>query len=286
MELHDHGLASDLDMMRRHGFERRQVMRWLLAGAATLPLMSCGGGSDAAGTASGGASTGTAGTETAATPGTGACTVVPEETGGPYPADGTNTNGGSIINVLNQSGVVRGDIRASFNGATGVAAGVPLTIKLQLLNASGGCASLAGYAVYLWHCDREGLYSLYSSGVTAQNYLRGVQETDSAGNLVFTTIFPGCYAGRMPHVHFEVYPSLAKAASAANRLKTSQFTFPMATLNEAYTASGYTASVRNLAQISYATDNVFADGTSLQMATVTGNATDGYVATLVIAVNG
>ncbi|MEG1327545.1 MAG: intradiol ring-cleavage dioxygenase, partial [Janthinobacterium sp.] len=105
MELHDHGLTSDLDMMRRHGFERRQVMRWLLAGAATLPLMSCGGGSAAAGTASGGASTGTAGTETAATPGTGACMVIPEETGGPYPADGTNTNGGSIINVLNQSGV-------------------------------------------------------------------------------------------------------------------------------------------------------------------------------------
>ena len=163
---------------------------------------------------------------------------------------------------------------------------MPLTIKLQLLNASGSCASLAGYAVYLWHCDREGLYSLYLSGVTAQNYLRGVQETDSAGNLVFTTIFPGCYAGRMPHVHVEVYPSLAKAASASNRLKTSQFTFPMATLNEVYKASGYTASVRNLAQISYASDNVFSDGTSLQMATVTGNATQAYVVTLSIAVNG
>ena len=286
MELHDHGLASDLEMMRQAA-ERRKVLRWLLAGAATLPLVSCGGGSDASSTAaSSGASTGTSGTGTAATPTTGACTVIPEETGGPYPADGTNTNGGSIINVLNQSGIVRSDIRASFNGATGVAAGVPLTIKLQLLNASGNCASLAGYAVYLWHCDREGLYSLYSSGVTAKNYLRGVQETDSTGNLAFTTIFPGCYAGRMPHVHFEVYPSLAKAASAANRIKTSQFTFPMATLNEVYAASGYTASVRNLAQISYATDNVFSDGTSLQMATVTGNATDGYVVTLTVAVNG
>ncbi|MGK5028870.1 intradiol ring-cleavage dioxygenase [Janthinobacterium sp. MDT1-19] len=286
MELHDHGLASDLEMMRQAA-DRRKVLRWLLAGAATLPLVSCGGGSDASSTAaSSGASTGTSGMGTAATPTTGACTVIPEETGGPYPADGTNTNGGSIINVLNQSGVVRSDIRASFNGATGAAAGVPLTIRLQLLNASGNCASLAGYAVYLWHCDREGLYSLYSSGVTAQNYLRGVQETDSTGNLAFTTIFPGCYAGRMPHVHFEVYPSLAKAASAANRIKTSQFTFPMATLNEVYAASGYTASVRNLAQISYATDNVFSDGTSLQMAAVTGNATDGYVVTLTVAVNG
>ena len=285
MDLHDHGLASDLEMMRQLAVERRQVLRWLLAGAATLPLVSCGGGSDA-GASAGSGTTGTSGTATVTTPTTGACAVIPEETGGPYPADGTNTSGGSIVNVLNQSGVVRSDIRASFNGATGVAAGVPLSIKLQLLNASGSCASLAGYAIYLWHCDRDGLYSLYSNGVTGQNYLRGVQETDSAGNLVFTTIFPGCYAGRMPHVHFEVYPSVAKAASAANRIKTSQFTFPMATLNEAYAASGYAASVRNLAQISYATDNVFADGTSLQMATVTGNATDGYVATLVIAVNG
>lgn len=286
MELHDHALASDLEMMRRQAAERRQVLRWLLAGAATLPLVSCGGGSDASATAASGGAAGTGGTGTTATPATGACTVIPEETGGPYPADGTNTNGGSIVNVLNQSGVVRSDIRASFNGASGVAVGVPLSIKLQLINASGSCATLAGYAVYLWHCDRDGLYSLYSSGVTGQNYLRGVQQTDASGNLAFTTIFPGCYAGRMPHVHFEVYPSLEKAASAANRIKTSQFTFPMATLNEVYTASGYTASVRNLAQISYATDNVFSDGTSLQMASVTGNAADGYVVTLTVAVNG
>lgn len=248
MDLHDYGLASDLEMMRQAA-ERRQVLRWLLVGAATLPLSSCGGGSDASGTAADStASTGSSGGGTVTIPTAGTCPVIPEETGRPYPADGTNTNGGSIINVLNQSGVVRSDIRASFNGATVVAAGVPLTVKLHLLNASGSCASLAGYAVYLWHCDREGLYSLYSSGATAQNYLRGVQETDSAGNLAFTTIFPGCYAGRMPHVHVEVYPSLAKAASAANRLKTSQFTFPMATLNEVYAASGYMASVRKLAQ--------------------------------------
>ena len=286
MDLHDFGLASDLEMMQRQALERRRLLRWVLAGAASLPLISCGGSgaSDTAATSTSG-TTGS-GTTTTTTPASSACAVIPEETGGPYPADGTNTNGGSIINVLNQSGVVRSDIRSSFNGATGVAAGVPLTIRLQLVNANASCASLAGYAIYLWHCDRDGLYSLYSSGVTAQNYLRGVQETDASGNLGFTTIFPGCYAGRMPHVHFEVYPSLARAAAASNRIKTSQFTFPLATLNEVYTASGYTSSVRNLAQISYATDNVFSDGTSLQMAGVTGNATDGYIVTLTIGVNG
>jgi hypothetical protein len=88
----------------------------------------------------------------------------------------------------------------------------------------------------------------------------------------------------MPHVHFEVYASLAKASSASNRIKTSQFAFPLATCNEVYATSGYSASVRNLAQISFATDNIFSDGYSLQLATVTGNVTDGYVATLTVAV--
>lgn len=124
-----------------------------------------------------------------------------------------------------------------------------------------------------------------SSGLTGENYLRGVQETDSSGNVSFTTIFPGCYSGRIPHVHFEVYPTLAQANSSANKIKTSQFTFPMATLNEAYKATGYSASVTNLAQITYASDNVFSDGTSLQMVSVTGSASLGYVVTLTVAIS-
>ena len=115
--------------------------------------------------------------------------------------------------------------------------------------------------------------------------MRGVQEADSTGTVTFTTIFPGCYSGRMPHIHFEVYPSLAKATSAANRVKTSQFTFPMATLNEAYATTAYSTSSRNLASMSYATDNVFSDGTSLQMASVSGDAVNGYVVTLTIGVS-
>jgi protocatechuate 3,4-dioxygenase beta subunit len=126
---------------------------------------------------------------------------------------------------------------------------------------------------------------MYSSGITGENFLRGVQEADSQGVVTFQTIFPGCYDGRMPHVHFEVYPTLAKASSAANRVKTSQFAFPTATLNEAYASSGYATSVANLSRISYATDNVFSDGTALQMASVTGNATQGYVATLTVGVS-
>jgi len=281
-DTHEHSLAADLGAMLNLASNRRQTLRWLLAGASALPVLGCGGGSSA------GDSTSTATSTPTTTPTTtttnGSCAVIPEETGGPYPGDGTNSNNSGVVNVLTQSGVVRSDIRSSFNGPTGVAAGVPLTIKLQIVNANGGCAALSGYAVYLWHCDRDGNYSLYSSGVTDQNYLRGVQASDSNGNVTFQTIFPGCYSGRMPHVHFEVYPTLAKSTSAANRIKTSQFTFPMATLNEVYATAGYSASVRNLAQISYATDNIFSDGYALQMTSVTGNASDGYVVTLTVGV--
>ena len=111
-----------------------------------------------------------------------------------------------------------------------------------------------------------------------------MQATDSSGSVAFTSIFPGCYSGRVPHVHFEVYRSLAAATSASNRIKTSQFTFPVATCNEVYATTGYSASVRNMATISLSTDNIFSDGYSLQMTTVTGNATDGYVATLTVGV--
>ncbi|NVD73468.1 intradiol ring-cleavage dioxygenase [Duganella sp. BJB1802] len=283
---HEHSLAADLSAMLSLASDRRRTLRWLLAGASALPVLGCGGGGSSASDSSSAAATTTTPTTTTTTPTTGTCAVIPEETGGPYPGDGTNSNTSGVVNVLTQSGVVRSDIRSSFNGPTGVAAGVPLTIKLQIVNANGSCAVLSGYAVYLWHCDRDGNYSLYSNGVTDQNYLRGVQASDSGGNVTFQTIFPGCYSGRMPHVHFEVYPTLAKSTSAANRIKTSQFTFPMATLNEVYATAGYSTSVRNLAQISYATDNIFSDGYSLQMGTVTGNASDGYVVTLTVGVAG
>jgi len=284
MDAHDHGLAADLEAMMNMGSTRRRSLRWLLAGAATLPLIACGGGSDGtsadSSSSSSGSSTGSGSTGTTS----GSCTVIPEETGGPYPGDGTNSNASGIVNVLTQTGVVRSDIRSSFNGASGTAAGIPLTIKLKIVNANNSCGAAGEFAVYLWHCDREGRYSLYSSGVTDQNYLRGVQGADANGDLSFTTIFPGCYDGRMPHVHFEVYRSLGQSTSASNRIKTSQFTFPMATLNEVYATSGYSSSASNLARISYATDNIFSDGYSLQLVTISGNVTDGYVATLTVAV--
>ncbi|MFZ6774901.1 intradiol ring-cleavage dioxygenase [Undibacterium sp. SXout7W] len=298
MSKHHHTLEHDLNTLLDTATNRRTMLRWLTAGGASaISLAACGGSTTTGtsgttinvgattGTTSGSTSGTTTGTSSTGNTSSASCSVIPEETAGPYPGDGSNTSSGSIANALLLSGIIRSDIRSSIAGASGVAQGVPLTIKLQLVNTNASCASLTGYAIYLWHCDRDGNYSMYSSGVTGENYLRGVQETDSNGAVSFTTIFPGCYSGRIPHVHFEIYPSLSKASSAANKVKTSQFTFPMTTLSEVYQSTGYSTSVRNLAQISYASDNVFSDGTSLQMASMTGNATLGYTATLTVAIS-
>lgn len=92
--------------------------------------------------------------------------------------------------MLRESGIVRSDIRSSFGSASGVADGVPTTVTLVISDSASNCAPLAGAAVYLWHCDIDGRYSMYSQGVTDQNYLRGVQETADDGSVTFTTIFP------------------------------------------------------------------------------------------------
>jgi protocatechuate 3,4-dioxygenase beta subunit len=284
---HHHGLAVDLQTLIETAPDRRSVLRWLTLGsAAPLALMACGGGDSAtAATGSTTGSTGGTGSTTGTT--TGTCSVIPAETGGPYPGDGTNSNGSGIANALTLSGIVRSNIRASIVGSNTVAAGVPLTVTLKLVNAGASCASLAGYAVYLWHCTREGGYSMYSSGITAENYLRGVQVSDANGEVTFTTIVPGCYSGRWPHIHFEVFSSLAAATTlpAGDAVRTSQLALPKALCDTVYATSGYSASVSNFANISLSSDNVFGnDSAAQQMPTVSGSVAAGYTAALTVGV--
>lgn len=232
----------------------------LLAGASLLPFLGCS--SDAAGQS-------------------GQCARIPEETAGPYPGDGSNGP-----NALALSGIVRSDIRSSIAGATGVATGVPLTLTLTLVNVAASCAPLAGAAVYVWHCDALGRYSLYSSGATGQNWLRGVQQSDASGRVTFASIFPGCYPGRWPHIHVEVYPTAAAATASGARLATTQIALPQASCAEVYATGGYTGSAANLAQISLATDSVFSDGVTYELASATGSVAAGYGMTLTVGVRG
>lgn len=209
----------------------------------------------------------------------GPVTEVPDETGGPYPGDGSNG-----VNVLDDSGIVRSDIRSSFGSSTTVAQGVPLTIALTVRDAATG-AALVGKGVYLWHCDRDGQYSLYSSGVENENYLRGVQQTDASGTVTFTSIYPACYSGRWPHIHFEVYDDVATAVASGPIVKTSQIALPQEANALVYATSGYEQSVRNASQISLQSDNVFGDDGGIhQIATMAGSVAAGYTASLTIGV--
>lgn len=279
--LHEHAaLPGDLDLMMRRGALRRLGLAGL-AGLGPLALFGCGGGGDADTTAAGsdgGTSSGGASTSS--------CSVIPSETAGPYPADGSNSNGSVVVNALALSGIVRSDIRSSVGGASGTAPGVPLTVTLTLVDTGASCAGLAGYAIYLWHCTRDGSYSLYSAGVANENFLRGVQVSDVNGKVSFTTIFPGCYSGRWPHMHFEIYPSLASATSGSMDVKTSQLALPASACHQVYgTAEGYDSSAANLAAISLAGDNVFGDDqAATQVATVTGSVTAGFAASLTLGI--
>ena len=296
IEDHDRGLVFDLQTL-----SRRSALG-LFGGAGLLALVSCtvggsDGGSGSAGTtAAGTAAAGTTSAEPTATaptatettaPSTGetAATVtdyteIPEETAGPYPGDGSNGP-----NVLDDSGIVRSDIRSSFGSSTTTATGVPLSVELNIFDSANGWAPLAGAAVYIWHCDMDGEYSMYSRGLENENYLRGVQETDSVGRVRFTTIFPGAYSGRWPHIHFEVYSSVADATSEGRIKATSQVALPEAACNAVYATAGYEQSVRNMTQTTLRSDNVFGnDGGIHQIPTYSGDVTRGYSVALNVGV--
>jgi protocatechuate 3,4-dioxygenase beta subunit len=273
LEEHDRGLVFDLNTM-----DRRRVLKVLGFGglsAGLFTIVGCGP-SGATGTPLASAAA------TAASVASGAsCAVIPEETAGPFPGDGSNGP-----NVLSEDGVVRTDIRSSFGSSNTVAEGVPLAIKLTIQDAGGDCAPLAGAAVYLWHCDRDGGYSLYSQAVSDENYLRGVQEADDGGLVTFQSIFPACYSGRWPHIHLEVYPSLELAKDEGNRIATSQIALPKDACDLVYATDGYSQSIQNLSQVSLASDNVFRDDSAVrQLGTVTGDVAGGLTVTATIPVN-
>lgn len=264
---------------------RRRALQ-LLGGASLVGLLAaCGSSGDSSsgsssstttGAASGSGSSTTAAATTSGGAAASAGTEIPDETQGPYPADGSNGP-----NILGIDGIVRADITSSVGDLSGTADGVPLAVQLTVVDHSTG-SPVSGAAVYAWHCTADGQYSVYE--ITDQNYLRGVQAADSSGKLTFTTIFPGCYAGRWPHIHFEVYPSLEEATAGTASIKTSQLALPESDCASVYADSRYGNSSGNLGRLSLDTDNVFRDGWTEQLATVSGSAAGGYTASLLVRI--
>ena len=200
---------------------------------------------------------------TTGTTGSGTCTTSPSETAGPFP---TKT----------PSSLVTSDIRSDRTG-------VPLTAKITVNNKNSSCAALAGAIVDIWHCDKDGYYSEYggtgmqSANFTSVHFLRGRQTTDANGLVQFTTIFPGWYSGRAPHIHVHVY-----SASGTSLLVT-QIAFPTNICDTVYTtATNYYT--RGKQDTSNASDNIFSDSLASELATVTGSVSEGYVLSHIITV--
>jgi len=268
---HDRGLAADLEVMARRGSERRRVLALLIAGGSLAVA---------------GRSTGVRAADST-------CEPTPRETAGPFPADGSNTRRGERLDVLDQQGVLRSDIRRSFGTSSTVAEGVPFELRMRMVAARRACAPLAGHAIYIWQADRRGEYSLYQGAAERENYLRGVQVSDANGDVRFITIYPSCYGGRYPHIHFEIFRategSRARGPATANRLLVSQLAMPAEHCRHVYTqAAGYDGSRENFARMATATDGVFRDNTAAQLAAMTprlrGNPAEGYTGEVTIAV--
>ncbi len=250
------GLRRDLP----HMIGRRDALRWMTGAGLAGLLAACGFNAERG--------------EPTTTAAAGA--EIPDEAAGPFPADGSNGP-----NVLSFDGVVKADLTTSFGNATGTAEGVPVTFELTIVDAAGG-DPLPGAVVYLWHCTADGRYSIYE--IPDQNYLRGMQAADAAGKVAFSSVFPGCYPGRWPHCHFEVYASAGDATAGAGPMKTSQLALPRRDCEAVYADSRYGNSAASLARLSLDTDGVFRDGWDDQLAVVSGSPAEGYVAGLLVRV--
>ena len=262
---------------------RRRVLSLVGLGVGTVTLAACStatSGSTSDTSTSGSTSSGSSSGSSSGT--TTSDGEIPEETNGPYPADGTND-----VNILTESGIVRSDITSSLDGGTTVD-GVPLSLTLAVTDMVNDDAPFEGAAVYIWQCDAQGLYSMYSEGVEDETYLRGIQVADANGEVTFRTIVPGCYTGRWTHIHFEVYPDLDSATDVTNAIATSQLAFPPEMLTDIYALDTYAGSAENLAGVgtAIADDDIFGEGDwELQVPTFTGDLDTGYIGSLGVAID-
>ncbi|CCH53743.1 intradiol ring-cleavage dioxygenase [Fibrisoma limi BUZ 3] len=248
--------------MERKEFLKRGFSS-LLGIAAVLPaIQACKETTEIDPTSSTGTTTSTGSTNGSSSSN---CTVTPSETEGPFP-------------TKVPANFVRKDIRDDRTG-------IPMAMNITIRNANASCAALAGAIVDVWHCDKDGYYSEYggtgmqSANYTSVDFLRGRQTTDANGLVGFTTIFPGWYSGRTTHVHVHIYSASGKS------LLVTQIAFPYDITNAVYTTGqsyGYTKGAQDTRN---ERDNVFSDGFTTELATVSGSNAAGYTLTHTIVVS-
>ena len=231
--------------MEKNKVGRREAILMFGAAGAALTL-GCGGDSPTSPTTTGGGTT-------AGGAGNAACAVTPSETAGPFPS---------------LTDLIRSDIREGKSGTT-------LRLTIAVVNSSNNCSPVENVNVEIWQCDAAGNYSQYGSQ-TGQTYLRGIQTTNSSGEVTFTTVYPGWYQGRATHIHAEVTRN-------GSPVKTTQIAFPESTNATVYGTGVYAS--RGTNPTSNTRDGIFADSIDSEMATVSGDPSSGYTATFRIAIS-
>jgi protocatechuate 3,4-dioxygenase beta subunit len=226
--------------LKKSTVTRRQAIGAVGAAGAAMAL-GCGGSPASPSSTSGGS-----------TPSNAACAVTPSETVGPYP---------SLTDLF------RSDIREGKSGSV-------LTLTIRVVDVSAACAAVPGANVEVWHVDAAGQYSQYGSQAE-RTFLRGIQTTNSTGEVTFTTIYPGWYQGRATHIHVEV------TVGGVSK-KVTQIAFPES-VNDAVYESGVYAS-RGTNPIANQADGIFADSLASEIVTPVGDVPGGYAATFQVAI--
>ena len=184
------------------------------------------------------------------------CIDSPRETAGPFP-------------TKNPNNLLTSDIRSDRSG-------IGMTVEITIQNRNDKCGALAGALVDIWHCDKDGYYSEYGGSgmqpvdLQALHFLRGRQKTDADGRAIFTSIFPGWYRGRAPHIHVQIFSETGKS------LLVTQIAFPTEVCDNVYTKATqhYT---RGKQDTSNESDGVFANSLNNQMGIITGSIAKGFV---------
>jgi protocatechuate 3,4-dioxygenase beta subunit len=164
--------------------------------------------------------------------------------------------------------MVRSDVREN-------RAGTPLTLTVKVVDVNSGCRPVSDAEVEIWQCDAAGDYSQYGSQTSA-TFLRGIQTTNGAGELTFTTIYPGWYQGRATHIHVDV-------AVGGRSVKVTQIAFPDSVSDAVHTQGVYASRGTNPTRTQ--SDMIFADSLSSELITPEGSPSSGYSATFQVGVS-
>jgi protocatechuate 3,4-dioxygenase beta subunit len=196
------------------------------------------------------------------------CVVRPASTAGPFYVD---------------EKLERSDIRSDPTDST-VKQGALLAVTFNVSSiAKGACTPLAGALVDLWHCDALGVYSDANDGkvdTTGKKFLRGHQITDKDGAASFTTIYPGWYPTRTPHIHYKIRSPVS--ASSPYEF-VGQLYFDEGLSDRVYAKAPYAA--RGKRTVSNVTDWIYKRDGGRQSMLRVEPARDGYAATFDIALD-